>query len=345
MEGPISDSPYGDSPIRQGAGVVDVAQAIDGVGQFHVSPAKLSLNDTAHSHLLEQQEITIYNHDATDDLTFNLSHQPSLTATGYSLHKNQSFTPVEPVGLYAGNQSSVATLHFDKTTLVIPAGKSAKVRVHIKPPSKTFTLENHVLYGGYIIISCGKAKAKASVPYFGMLGNMKDLPILDRSNKPSSSAPYQFPAIGLTNGSSTVKEGAVGHFKISYSKELKLATGGPYILARLLTGTALLQVQIINKDDEYVGDVPMTETRRYMMRNTLNITEYSTSYYSWYWSGEYAPKHSSLKPSPEYKPKLLKSGEYRLVMRALKVFGNVDNDGDFDTWTSPRLKLDITTKS
>ena len=108
---------------------------------------------------MEQQEITIYNHDATNDLTFNISHKPSLTATGYSLAKNQSFTPDEPIGLYAGNQSSVATVSFDKTSLVIPAGEAAKVRVHIEPPSKTFTLENHVLYGGYIMISTSSNEA------------------------------------------------------------------------------------------------------------------------------------------------------------------------------------------
>ncbi|KAK4519117.1 uncharacterized protein ATC70_009348 [Mucor velutinosus] len=341
VKGPISASPYGDSPIRQGAGVVDVAQAIHGFEQFHVSPAKLSLNDTAHSHLLEHQEITIYNHDATT-LTFNISHQPSLTATGYALNqKHPSYTPVEPVGLYADNQSSVATLHFDKTSLVIPAGEAAKVRVHIKPPSKTFSLQDHVLYGGYIMISTTTTDAKASVPYFGMIGNMKDLPILDRSNKPSPAAPYQFPAIGLTNGNSTVKDGSVGHFNITYYPDLKLATGGPYILARLLTGTALLQVQIMDKENRHVGDVPMTESRRYMMRNTLGITEYSTSFYSWYWSGEYTPKNSS---SSSAKPKLLPSGEYRLRIRALKVFGSAENDHDFDTWTSARLKLEINTK-
>ncbi|CAO0800256.1 unnamed protein product [Mucor circinelloides] len=340
VKGPISASHYGDSPIRQGAGVVDVAQAIHGFEQFHVSPAKLSLNDTAHSHLLEHQEITIYNHDATT-LTFNISHQPSLTATGYALHqKNPSYTPVEPIGLYAGNQSSVATLHFDKTSLVIPAGEAAKVRVHIKPPSETFSLEDHVLYGGYIMISTTSTDAKASVPYFGMIGNMKDLPILDRSNKPSPAAPYQFPAIGLTNGNSTVKDGSIGHFNMTYYPDLKLASGGPYILARLLTGTALLEVQIMNKDNQHIGNVPMTESRRYMMRNTLGITEYSTSFYSWYWSGEYTPKNSSSSA----EPKLLASGEYRLKIRALKVFGNAENDHDFDTWTSTRLKLEINTK-
>ncbi|GAN06055.1 subtilisin-like serine protease PR1C [Mucor ambiguus] len=342
VKGPISASHYGDSPIRQGAGVVDVAQAIHGFEQFHVSPAKLSLNDTAHSHFLEHQEITIHNHAKTT-LTFNISHQPSLTATGYALNQNHpSYTPVEPIGLYAGNQSSVATLQFDKTSLVISAGEAAKVRVHIKPPSKTFSLQDHVLYGGYIMISTTNTDAKAYVPYFGMIGNMIDLPILDRSNKPSPAAPYQFPAIGLTNGNSTVKDGSIGHFNMTYYPDLKLATGGPYILARLLTGTALLQVQIMDKENQHIGDVPMTESRRYMMRNTLGITEYSTSFYSWYWSGEYTPKNSSSSSSAE--PKLLPSGEYRLKMRALKVFGSVENDHDFDTWTSARLKLEINTK-
>ncbi|KAI8646633.1 peptidase S8/S53 domain-containing protein [Parasitella parasitica] len=342
VRGPISASQYGDSPIRQGAGVVDVSQAIQGFKQFHVSPAKLSLNDTAHSQSLLQQEITIFNHHTTS-LVFRISHQPSLTVTGYSLRGgNQSFAPIEPVGLYAGNQSSVATMHFDKTSLAIAAGESAKVLVRIEPPSKVFTMENHVLYGGYIVIS-STASSQASVPYFGMLGNMKDLPVLDRSNQPSQLAPYQFPSIGLADGKSIVKDNSIGHFNVTYYPESKMSTGGPTVITRLLTGTALLQLQILDKNGSYVGDVPMTDARRYMMRNTHGVTEYSVPYYVWYWSGDYTPKDSSLESTAEVEPRLLRSGEYRLVVRALKVFGSVHSDADFDSWTSPRLKLDITT--
>ncbi|CEP17587.1 hypothetical protein [Parasitella parasitica] len=345
VRGPISASQYGDSPIRQGAGMVDVSQAIQGFARFHVTPAKLSLNDTAHDQSL-QQEITIYNHHSTSQ-TFTISHKPSLTATGYSLKGgNQSLAPVEPVGLYAGNESSVATLHFDKTSVTVAAGGSAKVHIRIEPPSKVFTMKNHVLYGGYIAISSKETTSlQATVPYFGMLGNMKDLAVLDRSNKPSPLAPYQFPSIGLADGNSTVQDGSVGHFNLTYYPENKMSSGGPSIITRLLTGTALLQLQILDKDGSYIGDVPMTDARQYMMRNTLGVTEYSVPYYVWYWSGDYTPKDSSLTTTAaaETEPKLLESGEYRLVVRALKVFGSVHNDADFDTWTSPRLKLDIQT--
>jgi hypothetical protein len=117
---PISAVHYEDSPIRQGAGVVDVVQAIGGIEQFHVTPAKLSLNDTANFE--KENYITIYNDNTEKDLTVYISHLPSLTATGYSLTNQSNFTPVEPVGLYAHNDSA-ASVKFSNSKLVVPKGK------------------------------------------------------------------------------------------------------------------------------------------------------------------------------------------------------------------------------
>jgi hypothetical protein len=352
---PVSAVHYEDSPIRQGAGVIDVAQAIGGYEQFHVTPAKLSLNDTAN--FMKKHEITIYNHNPSQDMVFYISHLPSLTATGYSLTNLSNFTPVEPVGLYARNNSA-ASLQFSETRLVVPALKSATVSVHIEPPTNVFTSESHALYGGYISISTSEdnhqhqhhkenkkgEERTATIPYFGMIGNMKDLPILDFSTNPSPAAKYTFPSIGLANGNSTLKPDEIGHFHIQ--NQNGTITGGPYILARLLTGTAILQIQVMDKNNEIIGDVPVRAfdaPRTYMMRNTLYTTEYSSSFYSWNWAGEYVSKDSTLLLSntTNEEPKTLNSGEYRLKLRALRVFGNHLNHKDWDEWITPKLMLKV----
>ncbi|RCI04062.1 hypothetical protein CU098_012250, partial [Rhizopus stolonifer] len=332
---PISANPYGDSPIRQGAGVVDVAQAIDGLQQFHVSPAKLSFNDTAHFNA--KQHITIHNHHSKA-LTFHIRHDPSLTANGYSI-TNESYTPNEPVQLYNGN-NSVAKLIFSKSVVTVPAGKSVQIEFTVKPPT-IFKPSWHSIYGGFISVST--QNLKANVPYIGMIGNMSDLPILDRTAGPSKIAAFPFPSIGLADGDNTLNGNKTGHFKIKRVKGQKTGMGGLYLIARLLTGTPVLQIQILDaKTNKVVGDVPMTTgtPRKWMLRNTLSITESSTTFTSWYWSGEYVPKDSTLTDK-SYKAKVVKSGSYRLKLRGLRVFGNPECDKDWDEWISPKLVLDI----
>jgi hypothetical protein len=169
-----------------------------------------------------------------------------------------------------------------------------------------------------------------------MVGNMNDLPILDHSTNPSSGAMYTFPSIGLADGNTTLKSDQVGHFHI------RNGIGGPYILARLLTGTAKLQIQIMDKNNETVGDIPNDGTRNYMMRNTLYLTEYSNAFYSWNWAGQYVSKDASLTTNNNNEQaKILKSGEYRLKLRGLRVFGNIDKKKDWDEWISPKLMLNI----
>lgn len=341
VKGPISAIHYGDSPIRQGAGVIDVAQAIKNYNQFHVLPAKLSLNDTRHFE--KDQIITVYNQNAEKDATFQIAHVPSLTVTGYTLSDNMTnFTPREPIGLY-GQDHSAANVTFNATRLVIPAGQSLQVRVHIQPP-QTFSLESHALYGGYISITdeASPQQHKATIPYFGMVGNMHDLPILDRSSNPSPAAQYTFPSIGLANGLDILKPNDVGHFHIQHRTNAS-AIGGPFILARLLTGTKILQFQVISENDgQVIGDVPIDETRYYMMRNTLFPTEYSKAYYTWQWQGNYVPANVTLTGSNQaYEPAMLTSGTYRLKLRGLRVNGNMDSKLDWDEWTSPKLLLKI----
>ncbi|GAA5802620.1 hypothetical protein HPULCUR_008092 [Helicostylum pulchrum] len=334
VTGPISDIHYGDSPIRQGAGVIDVTRSITAYNNFVVLPAKLSLNDTMHFN--QQQHIIIYN-QAETETTFEISHLPSLTVTGYSLTNTTDKTPLEPIGLF-GKNGSVATVDFSRDKLVVvPAGESVQVRVRIQPPP-IFEKDSNAMYGGYIGITSNQHQA--TVPYFGMIGNMHDLPILDRSSHPSPAAPYTFPAIGYANSSGTLNSNETGHFVIQH-KESKVV-GAPYVLVRLLTGTRLLMIQVLNKRGKIVGDVPIDASRTWMMRNTLLPSDYSTSFYSWNWNGDYVPKDVTLSGTNKgFTPKLIKSGEYRLKVKGLRVNGDPANSKDWDEWISPRLKLVI----
>lgn len=321
-----------------------------GYEQFGVSPAKLSFNDTDNFNS-EGQTITIENREG-NDLTVHVSHVPSLTATGYNLQLTsnktaleantyKAFTPVQPIGLYSQN-NSVATLNFSESTIVVPAGKSVEVRVQVQPPTDTFSEDSHALYGGFISVK--SENTEASIPYIGMIGNMKDLPILDRSTKPCPAAPYPFPSIGFETGA-ILDDDKEGNFNLKFNNQTNTTTGGAYVLARLLTGTPILQIQVIDdKSGEVIGDVPIDATRTWMIRNTLSVTESTTAYSSWMWPGNYISKDITLTGSNGNEdPKYVEDGTYRLKLRALHVYGDRSNNDDWDEWTSPKLimKTDV----
>ncbi|KAI9027482.1 peptidase S8/S53 domain-containing protein [Phycomyces nitens] len=322
---------YEDSPIRQGAGLVNVVQAIEGYRAFHVSPAKFSFNDTQHFN--DHQILTIHNHQNTP-LKAKLSHMPSLTATGYDLTDPTNYVPTEPVGLSV-SANSVATVAFDQSTVTIPPHSSKTVKISLTPPN-IFNPKSHVIYGGFFKIDCNNLKA--TVPYIGMVGNMGTLPILQRTEH---SQPFPFPSIGNPNGT-ILQRHSLGHYDVTPG-----STNLPFVLVRLLTGTAIVQLQVV-KDDKVIGDIPMesgysgVNTRVWLQRNTLQLTESSTAYHSWQWNGVYLPKADATisgHNDPSVQPQLIEPGVYRIRVRALNVFGDRQNASDWDTWTSPHLKL------
>ncbi|KAL0092230.1 secreted subtilisin-like serine protease [Phycomyces blakesleeanus] len=332
---------YEDSPIRQGAGLVNVVQAIEGYRTFHVSPAKFSFNDTQHFN--NHQVLTLHNHKSTP-LKVKLSHSPSLTATGYDLTNPSSYVPTEPIGLSVSGQSSVASVSFEATTLTIPPNSSKSVKISLTPPS-IFNPQSHVIYGGFFKVDSEDDQISATVPYIGMVGNMGSLPILQRTE---NSEPFPFPSIGNPNGT-ILQRHSLGHYDVTPG-----STNLPFILVRLLTGTAIVQLQVVQvdyddaKNDKVIGDIPMEtgssgiNTRVWLQRNTLQLTESSTAYHSWQWNGVYLPKPDATisgHNDPDVKPKLVEPGVYRIRVRALNVFGNRQNTSDWDTWTSPNLKL------
>ncbi|KAI9494879.1 peptidase S8/S53 domain-containing protein [Zychaea mexicana] len=319
---PISRFPqYGDSPIRQGAGLVSVVRAIQGYEQFHVSPSKLSFNDTEH--FVETQTLTIHNH-GSKDTTFNLVHGPALTVAGYNVKNTSDYVPLEPIS-FAVQDKSVATISFEQLQVQVPAGDSVEVQLTLKPPSN-FNANSHAIYGGYIGVETVNKTTSASVPYIGMVGNMSRLPILDRS----SDGVYPFPSVGNPDGT-ILKNTETGKYKPA--KFLR-----PTVLVRLLTGTPLLDLEIV-QDDEVIGTVPFDElgplSRAWLPRNTRSMTSSSTVFHEYQWDGQYQP--DKIISKTQY----VETGTYRIRVRALHVFGDRDNDEDWDEWLSPPLYMDM----
>ncbi|KAI8334655.1 peptidase S8/S53 domain-containing protein [Chlamydoabsidia padenii] len=297
-----------DSPIRQGAGLIQVYDTLQ--QHTHITPGQVSFNDTS-SNQRKSKTFTIKNY-GSKTVSYHISNNVSLSIAPYDL-ASTGYTYIQPVNY----THSAAKLRISKKSIKLAPGKSIHIKVSVIPPHTD--PKQHIMYGGYIQFKSSNKEngLDLSIPYFGVVGRQVDLPIFDRD------FPY-------------LSDDSTGRVAYEANETLILhrhnKTSSAYVVTRYITPTALLQTDLIDvKTSKVFGKALPDQT--YVPRNTLNPGEQAQIIK---WNGTYLPDsddHSSLKgiPVPE--------GTYALRMKALHVFGNPDNEDDFDSWTSSHIKI------
>ncbi|KAG0741689.1 hypothetical protein G6F57_008913 [Rhizopus arrhizus] len=286
-----------DSPIRIGAGLVQVFDAI--TQSTHITPAQISFNDTASTRY-RTQTLSITNH-GQQTAQYDVVHQPSLALSAY----DENNTPLEP----AANLEISASLRFSLKTFKLSPGATRKIKVTVMPPK---TNQTHLFYGGSILFKSKQRHRDMRVPYFGLLGRQRDLPIFDQG----------YPKLMDHNGL---------EWKGSYNRNVQRSE--PQIHYRLLTPTAVLKSQVLNAT---TGDVvgKLQEDAFYLARHFLTGDRHHTSIV---WSGTYL----SSKPG-ETQPVRVPDGTYKIRLSVLKLFGERNNLKDWETWTSGPILVQST---
>ncbi|KAI8086543.1 peptidase S8/S53 domain-containing protein [Halteromyces radiatus] len=291
-----------DSPLRQGAGLIQVYDTIQ--QNVHITPGQFSFNDTS-SNQYKTQTFTITNH-GSKTVSYQISNNVSLSVVPYDL-ATSGYTYIQPINY----TTAAAKLRISKKSIKVAPGKSVKVKVSVIPPHTD--VKQHIMYGGYVQLKSSNKKngLDLSIPYFGVVGRQKDLPIFDQD----------FPYLS-SNSNGTVAYEKNETFVLNRSKKAEA-----YIITRLLSGTALLQGDVVDvKSHKVIGKAFPDQT--YLARNTLNPTEQAQSIP---WDGSYYK--SGNKPIPVPK------GTYEITVRALHIFGNPKKQADFDTWTSGHIRV------
>ena len=294
-----------DIPIRIGAGLIQVYDAItQGV---HITPAKISFNDTS-SNAYRTQTLTIKNH-GFQTIQYELLNVASVGLAPYDV-KESGYAPTEP----AKNVNVTASLRFSIKKFKLPPGKTQTVKVTITPP-KTDPKE-HIFYGGYIVFKSKQPEIAKdiSVPYFGKQGRQRDLPIIDND----------YPKLVDTNGR---EFGPNDTFTYDHS----VKNSSPTIRYRLLTPTAILKIELIDMNvNKAIGTIQADSL--YVNRHYQTGDRYESKIS---WSGTYLPPGSA----PESEGVRTPDGTYKLRVSALKLFGNRNTPGDWETWTSCSIVL------
>ncbi|KAF9355342.1 hypothetical protein BGX26_006685 [Mortierella sp. AD094] len=139
------DTSVPDTVSRQGAGMVNIIDAIQ--GRAFVQPTHFALNDTVHTQ--ESYTITLTNHYDSAE-TFKLSNWPAMSILGY--------TPSgQPTGSVVYNETSA------------------------EAPPAGLDQDSHWIYSGYIKIepSSEISRPVLQVPYAGMYGSYGSVDMLD----------------------------------------------------------------------------------------------------------------------------------------------------------------------
>ena len=153
---------------QQGAGLLQAYNAAH--VKTLLSTSGISFNDT--DNFVPEAEFTIENTDK-DEVTYALSHVRAVTVYA-SVEGAFSLAPFPNPTVDAG-----ASLAFSGENITVPAGESVKVTVTPTPPSADeIDAGRLAVYSGFISLNGTNGDA-LSIPYVGVAGSMRSVPIFD----------------------------------------------------------------------------------------------------------------------------------------------------------------------
>ncbi|KAJ3002785.1 UNVERIFIED_CONTAM: hypothetical protein HDU68_006007, partial [Siphonaria sp. JEL0065] len=335
------------SPSYQGAGLVNAFGAAS--SRTLVTPSSISLNDTDNH--LKTVSITIKN-SYKIPMNYYLNNENTAAVNsllpGDDFMQNQAtttFTDKSPVTLKFDGKDGYGSEAWDFKLVRVPAGKSVTVTFKITPPKIDPSL--YTVYGGYISIVNDYDDEVITVPYTGVVGSWKKRAVWSR-NSPSLQNKWLAGAIGQPVG--TASTGLYSDYSYTPLKanEVINATNPdgipilaiPAITTRDATVTAVYQATNLsamkklgfsgNSAFVYITTDPEIGIPFYTggvaQRKAFATATIDT------WAGDVLTedKNSAVK---------LPAGPYKLVFKALRGFGRVGVEADYDVITTETFNL------
>lgn len=285
---------------QQGAGLVQAYDAVHATTTLSVS--SISLNDT--DHFVNSTDFTIKN-GAKQAVTYSIGHLPSRSRDTFK-------AGVSVPSMNSNSSSAVATLTFSDTKVTIPAGGSAKVTVKVALP-QGLTEANLPVYGGYISLH-GTNGEKLVIPYLGVFGSLGSLQGIDQSNGYIYHSTGHYWQAAPNNDTWTIPYPSVGS---QSSNSAAIDWPALYILAN--TGVPLIRADITP-----LGNTPAKTTKILGVDTAGSFPGYPIQ---WVDTDIYQTPFNGVTQEGVILPE----GNYAVLLRALKIFGDVNNPGDYYT--------------
>ncbi|CAO3598307.1 unnamed protein product [Absidia cylindrospora] len=163
-----------ESMAKQGSGLVQIYDSI--LASTNVHPYKISLNDTDHFQTSTQLMIE---NTSNATKTYQLGHLPAMAISGYDFKK--SAVPARKGKYHIVN----GTVQFETDVITLERHEKKNVTVYFEQPPHGNATVSPLVYGGFLQLRQITENEypiddkSIHVPYFGVLGNQRDLPIFD----------------------------------------------------------------------------------------------------------------------------------------------------------------------
>jgi hypothetical protein len=319
-----------DSPLRQGAGLVQGNYihlflklklnqtcfyfiVYDAITQTAlVSPSKISFNDTA-TDLYKTHVLTVSNW-GSEDVTYYTYNNVSVALTSFDPCNNESYYGAPNL------TEKGATITFSSDIITVPSQKTANVTVTVDLSDSS--LSSFVYYGGFIQFKSKNNQYKdIHVPYFGVNGRQKDLPVL---------SPALPPFLNDTATNTTFINTDKKVFKFD-----SYGNSSIEINFSLVTPTNFIKCEIIDAHNDVLGYIPLSNDKVNLDLMTRNIN--SLPYYTFDVDSYYVPPEYLIDNNALSKIRYHGLGRYRLS--ALKLFGNPEIEEDWEVWNSSTVNF------
>jgi hypothetical protein len=215
---------------------------------------------------------------------------------------------------------------FSSPSVTVGAGSTANVSVNIVAGA----WRDKALYGGYIVLKPRGGGTDLRVPYVGFKGDYQSLPVL-------TGAGCSFPAVfQLRAGASDSCPGLAGApvQRLGAAGATFTLQGGdiPILLYHLNHQVRKLSIQVFNANGSSVQPVFNYATQlEFLPRNSA-----ATSFFEFDWDG--TRSHDSGGGNGDHR-KVVPNGTYILKLSVLKALGDESNPADWETFSSPPIRL------
>ncbi|EAU90898.2 peptidase [Coprinopsis cinerea okayama7 len=313
--------------IQQGAGLVNVHKAVHTTTL--VSPGELVLNDTANFKPVHK---VLLNNTGDTERTYSVKHVPAGTAL--TILQGVPFQSNGPVPLVP----EAASVEASPSTFTLAPGEGIEVTLTFTQP-EGLDLKRFPIYSGFVEFE-DDTEETTHVSYIGSAVALKDVQVVDNT-------PLYF---GEKMPMLTNSSGMVQHEPTNYTF---VGNDTTTIYWRQLFGTRLFLLDVVDanislrttlnrrqaasSDDAHIFTFPSEDqsnvftevkvtgnlvTLDYLPRNNDNPYDYGYNALAWV-----QPKFANGTRVPP--------GDYRLLLRALKVTGDPSKDEDYESWLSP----------
>lgn len=292
----LTASPFLGSVAQQGGGLLDAYKLVHTTTKFNVST--ISFNDTEH---IAPIYIRINNTDSSPRV-YSVGHVSA--ATVYSLPVNGSIPKENKFGDFVDRTTDAASLKFSSSSVTLAAGKSAVVKVTAIPPKG---LDSHRIpvYSGYITFNGTSPSDSFSVPYLGVATDMRNVTIMDTTEGSND----------LIDSTTEERVKANQQFVVPGQNDsmYRANTSYPIFQTKLSMGTDLLLVGVKSANSNAI--LPVSEPQTALARTIDGLSGPK----SISWTGQLANGSYVLE------------GNYSMVVRALKIFGNRHEAKGYET--------------